>query len=245
MKQIIRTSVFAALIALSAALGGCFTSGSVAVKGDGNMTAGSLAYEGPITKIDLSKVGATLNITSEKSGEITYSIDGNLKPLLDIKVNGGVLTITSNNGKMLLGNSAAFNIGTDALREITADSEVKIVGNGTFKADTFRMAINGAAAVNLALDAGSVSVNVNGAGDIDLSGAADKLDIQNNGASAVKARGLVAQDVSATINGVGSVEVYAAKTLDAAVNGVGSVTYWGDPQLSHSASGLASVKKGG
>ena len=218
--------------------------GAKVVRGNGTMTNGSLSYDGAITKLDLNKIKATFNITPEQGKEVTYSIDDNLKSALDITVTNGVLKITSNNGTYLSGKAITFNISSDQLQEINVNDEATIKSNGPLTADTFTMTVDGAATATLALNTQTVTLTINGAGDITLSGTTGKLNVQNNGASAVKARGLVAQDVSINISGAGKVEVDAEKTLDVAISGIGSVTYWGNPQLSQSTSGLASVKKG-
>jgi hypothetical protein len=61
----------------------------------------------------------------------------------------------------------------------------------------------------------------------------------------VDAKQLVAEQVSATLDGVGSVDVYAKNQLSASVHGIGSLTYYGKPKnISKTADGIGSVRAG-
>jgi len=126
-----------------------------------------------------------------------------------------------------------------------AGAAASIQGSGIFSAAVFALEINDAAAdVELALDVQRATVEVTGAADVTFSGAADELIINASGAVNVNSRNLIAQNATVALEGVGSVQVYAAATLDASVEGVGSVTYWGNPVLTSSAAGLAEVRRG-
>ncbi|MCL2344183.1 MAG: DUF2807 domain-containing protein [Firmicutes bacterium] len=238
MKKLIVAAVFIVLlISLSACAG-------LPTAGNGQMTDGSFAYTGAITKIEVSGVTATLNVMPEDSGAVTYTVDSNLKDLLKITYQDGVLGITTTNNKSITSKGIVFNIGAAALEAVTVDGAADVKGNGTFTANAFTLEINGAGSAELALGAQSVSVTLNGAGDITLSGTSDQLSINSSGAATVSARDLTAQDVKVVLDGAGTIQVTAEKTLDAKVSGVGSVTYWGDPTVTESTEGASSVVKG-
>jgi len=232
----------AVLILLVISLAGC---SNLPTAGNGQTTDGSYTFTGAVSAINITGVPATVNLTPDSTGAVTYTIDENLKPLLDISYQDGTLNIATKNGKSIVSDKIVLNIGADSLAALSVDGAADIQGSGTFTADSFDLKINGAGSANLALAAQSVSLTLNGAGDITLSGAADTLSINSSGAAKADTRGLIAQDVTVALNGVGSIQLHAEKTLDATVNGMGSVTYWGDPVLSQSTQGLASVKKGG
>jgi len=228
----------------AAALSGC----SVMIgptSGDGDMADGSFSYSGTITKIDISHMPATINLTPDKRNAVTYSIDSNLKDSLDLSFVNGVLTITTKNNAVIAStHGITFNVGADALQEIAVSGAATINGSGTFTANSFTMTIDGAGTANLALAAKTASVTVSGAASLTLSGTADQATITLTGASTVKARNLSVQKASISVSGAGSVQITATQTLAASVAGVGSVTYWGNPELTKSTAGLSSVKPG-
>jgi len=240
-----RLLFIALTILLLISLSGCLSiGGGGTTRGNGRMTDGSFSYEGSITRITVSNMGATINISSEQSDEVRYTIDENLVDLLEITYQNGVLRITTRNNRSITSDGLVFHIGADRLEGILIEGAAEIRGTGTFTAETFDLELNGAGSAELALSAQSVSMEINGAGDISLSGQTEALRLRIAGAGSIYARNLIAQHASVTLEGVGSIQVYAEQTLDASVEGVGSVTYWGDPELTSSAAGLATVRRG-
>jgi len=236
-------SIALALLLLISLTGCLSFGGGNITRGNGRMTDGSVSYEGSITSIVVS-MGATINLSPEASNEVRYTIDDNLVDLLDITVQNGVLRIETRNNRSITSDGIVFHIGSDALESILINGAAAIRGTGTFTAETFSFELNGAGSADLALNAGRVSMEINGAGDVSLSGEAEDLYLRISGAGSIYARHLIAQHASATLEGVGSIEVHAEQTLDASVGGVGSVTYWGDPALTSAAAGLGSVRRG-
>lgn len=228
-------------------LSGCLNLGlrtGGTTRGNGRMAGGVLSHDGVITNINVIGMPAILNLTSERSSEISYTIDENLRSLLEITHQNGVLTITTRNNASIIGNGITFDIGTDMLEGIIISGATTIDGRGTFNADTFTLDISGAGGVDLDLNVQSMSVSVSGAARLNLSGTADSLMINNDGAAIITARNMTVQDAIVELNGAGSIQVHAEKTLDATVAGVGTITYWGDPVLTQSTVGLASVRRG-
>jgi len=236
----------ALVLLLLISLTGClsFGGGIGATRGNGRMTDGTFSYDGSITRIVVSDMGATINLSPEASSELRYTIDENLADLLEITVQNGVLRIRTRNNRSITSDGIVFHIASDTLEEILVDGAAAIRGSGTFTAHTFDLEINGAGSADLALNAGRVWVEINGAGDISLSGEAEDLHLRISGAGSIYARRLIAQHANAVLEGVGSIEVHAEQTLDASVYGVGSITYWGDPNLTSSAAGLGTVRRG-
>jgi hypothetical protein len=61
----------------------------------------------------------------------------------------------------------------------------------------------------------------------------------------VDAKGLVAENVDATVEGIGSVEVTATEKLKANVQGIGSLNYFGNPKsISKTVDGIGGVSAG-
>ena len=230
------------MILLLVTLSGC--SSPDLLKGDGEMTSGTILFDGYVTKIDISGVPATLNIIAEDRSEVAYMVDENLEEYLEITHQDGELRISTRDNIPIKSGRITIDIGAEALESIIADCAVKILGSGTFVTEDFILEMNGAGSAELELVARSMSAEIKGAADVTLSGMVDELRINGEGAVDIDTRDLIAYDAAVTLNGVGSVKVYAERTLDASGEGVGSITYWGDPELIGSTEGLMSIKKG-
>ena len=87
--------------------------------------------------------------------------------------------------------------------------------------------------------------NINGVGSCELKGKVESFYVSVNGVGSVNAKQLIADDVVANLNGVGSVKLYAKNSLNASVNGVGGLTYFGNPaELILNDSGIGGITKG-
>lgn len=239
------------LIGAVTLLSGCghgnWSFGDGRIEGNGKMIDEeyTLAAADSITKLDLSEISATVNLSATATDQITYSIDDNLSKFLEINETNGVLEIKSSD-KRLLGRNRAitFNIGIATLEELEIFGDVEINGQGTFTTERFEAEIAGAAEVDMIFDVTDMLIDAAGAAKLNLSGKTENLEIRCDGAASVSARHLIAGDVSVTTNGASELEIYAEDNLDINGAGVGSVVYWGDPSLSRSVMGFSSVKKG-
>jgi hypothetical protein len=109
-----------------------------------------------------------------------------------------------------------------------------------------RFSMSGAGAATITHYSGdSLSVDYAGAGTLKADGKVKALKMQIAGVGSIDTKDLIAQDVSVSVGGVGSVKVYASESLDADVGGVGSLKYYGNPRTVHkSAGGIGSISKG-
>lgn len=88
-------------------------------------------------------------------------------------------------------------------------------------------------------------IEYEGVGKLVASGKSTNLRLSAKGVGMVDAKQLVAEQVSATLDGVGSVDVHAKNQLSASVHGIGSLTYYGKPKtVSKTADGIGSVRAG-
>lgn len=80
-----------------------------------------------------------------------------------------------------------------------------------------------------AFTGGSVDIDIAGVSDLTLSGTCDRLEIDLAGVGDVNAEDLICDDVVADMGGVGSLTVYASKSIDADAGGIGSIEVYGNP----------------
>ena len=264
IKKIVKAALTGGLV-MSLFLCGCGRTVGSEIRPSGINVEGYMPYDGYIRQIRLEGLSATLNISAENSGRITYTVDDNIVGDLDISVRNGLLRIRRSGRENWHGDTrhVVINIGTDALEEIDILGVAEINGDGVFHADAFVINVTGVVDIDLEINAGSVDIDISGVGNaniginaqrvtLDLSGVgsialvgvAEDLEIINSGVGSTDARNLIAQNVRVTNNGIGSDRVYAVQTLEINASGMGSVTYWGEASANINRAGLASVNRG-
>ncbi len=125
--------------------------------------------------------------------------------------------------------NAAGEVSVNGLK--TTDLTARMDGAGSMKL------------LNLVVN--SLTAKLTGVGSTQASGVAKTVTVQVDGLGDFDGSQLKAQDVTATLNGLGGAKVWAENTLTATVNGVGSVTYSGSPQVTKSVNGAGSVHASG
>ena len=155
---------------------------------------------------------------------IHISGDENILPLITTRISKGILRIES-----------------DSTFETKADSEI-IINVKSLKEFTFD-GVGETVIQNV--NSEKFTCNINGVGSCELNGKVESFYVSVNGVGSVNARQLIADDVVANLNGVGSVKLYAKNSLDASVNGIGGLTYFGNPtELILNDSGIGGITKG-
>ncbi len=164
---------------------------------------------------------ATLDTEIGANTTVVVTIDDNLLPLIQTKVEGDTLHIYS---------KESYNTSRGLKVKITTPTLDGV-------------AVSGACNIHaVGLDSKNFELNISGAGDAHLTGKAEALAIQLSGAGSVEASQLVAKNVQVVISGAASAEVYASQSLDATVSGTGSVQYKGNPPtVRKNVSGVGSI----
>jgi hypothetical protein len=84
-----------------------------------------------------------------------------------------------------------------------------------------------------------------GVGVLKMSGKVKTFRLKAQGVGYVDAKELIAENVDASVEGVGSVDVYATEKLKANVQGIGSLNYFGRPKtINKTVEGLGGVNAG-
>jgi len=205
------------LVAAALGLAGCLMQNGV--PGSGHATTEARAL-GPFSHIELSgSADVEVSVGPVQSVEIT--IDDNLLPIIETKVDGDTL-----------------RIGSTKNYDSSLGLKVKIVAPSV---EGF--AVSGA--VNLhavGLAAKTFSLNISGAGNADLQGSVDALEVEVSGAAKIHAFDLAAKSVKLELSGAGNAQVTATESLNATVSGAGDVRYRGHPaKVSQDVSGAGTV----
>ena len=197
--------------------------GNAQVKGNGNFVS-EMRELSKFKAIEIAIGYDKIIVNCGKAPSVQISGDENILPLITTRISKGILKIES-----------------DSTFETKADSEI-IINVKSLKEFTFD-GVGETVIQNV--NSEKFICNINGVGSCDLNGKVKSFNISVNGVGSVNARQLIAADVVASLNGVGSVKLYANNSLNASVNGVGGLTYFGNPtELILNDSGIGGITKG-
>lgn len=100
-----------------------------------------------------------------------------------------------------------------------------------YTSDLVRIENRGAASISMdSLDTDQIEIVNSGVGDIKISGITDDAYLTCSGVGSIRAEGLKALNVKASVSGVGSIECNASEEIEGRVSGVGSLRYSGNPK---------------
>lgn len=162
-----------------------------------------------------------INVTCQKPVSVEIEADDNILPLIKTEVRDGIL-IVSNDQRYNASKSPTLRITLPELGSVSSHGagEVKIADANSSE---LKIQSTGAADVNAAGKAKSVTISSTGAGNIDTSR-------------------LTSERAKVEATGAANVDVFASEQLDVTVSGVGSVSYSGNPKVvNKNVSGIGSV----
>jgi hypothetical protein len=205
------------LVAIVVASSGCMLHRGIAGSGHRKSEKRELK---PFNSINTS--GAyDVNVTCQKPASFEIEADDNILPLIKTEVRDGILFVS---------NDQEYHTSKSTMLRITLP-ELNSVSNA------------GAGDVKIA-DANSSDLKIasTGAASIDAAGKAQSVTISSTGAGNVNTSKLTAEKAKVDISGAANVDVYASDQLDVTVSGVGSVTYSGNPKVvNKNITGIGSV----
>jgi len=197
--------------------------GNAQVKGNGNL-ASEMRKLSNFKAIEITIGYDKILVNCGEEPSLHISGDENILPLITTRISKGILRIES-----------------DSTFETKADSEI-IINVKSLKEFTFD-GVGETVIQNV--NSEKFTCNINGVGSCELNGKVESFYVSVNGVGSVNARQLIADDVVASLNGVGSVKLYAKNSLNASVNGIGGLTYFGNPtELILNDSGIGGITKG-
>src|SRR5215510_10726408 len=174
------------------------------VRGSGNRKTETRELK-PFKAIDTT--GAyEINVTCQKPASFEIEADDNILPLIRTEVRDGMLFVNSDES-ISPSKVIALRINLPELSAVTSRGagEINITNANS---DNLKLQSMGAASVEAAGKAKSMTISSTGAGKIDTTK-------------------LFAEKAKVDVTGAASVDVYAGEQLDVSVSGAGSVTYSG------------------
>ena len=198
------------------------------------------------TSIDI-RYPANVTIRQDDEESITVTADDNLLPQLSTEVNGGTLTIRSNepnrNRRVNASQTVEIVITVADLRQFSLHS----AGSASITeldVDHLEIKLEGAGSLELTdLRAVELELRLDGAGSVQASGSVESLNVRLDGLGSLDAEALSAQTAEVHISGLRSADLRVAQELTVEIDGAGSVNYHGSPQVRQQVDGLGSVNQ--
>jgi hypothetical protein len=142
------------------------------------------------------------------------------------------VTVAANNGLLVIGlqQGSYSNVTINVFASMKTVDRLECVGTADF-------------VTSAPIQTDAITCRITGAGTMTLSGTAMNQTIEVTGTGDVHNFGLISHRCSATITGLGSLEVNVTQQLDAIVSGSGSIVFAGNPGVvNKTITGLGSVK---
>ncbi len=206
------------------------------LQGDGRKTTEARAVP-PFTAVRLEgSLEAEVKVGPAQAVAVT--IDSNLQPEVETRVDGETLVISLRRGVSFRG-TGKVEVSLPALAAVelrgSGDVSVEAAAPGAGGGD-LRLALAGSG--DLGWRGGAVralEVELAGSGDVRLAGTAESLQVSLDGSGDVDAARLPARSARVRVDGSGDVELtLAGGTLDAEVAGSGSVRWAGEARVERS-----------
>jgi len=230
------------------------------VRGSGNIKTQTVDVS-DFNSVSLENSG-DVYIEQGSTESVTVEADDNILPLLETKVIGKELVLTTKpNTSIDPSRKIVYRITTKDLSGISlkgsgdfyvspieSDSmDISVDGSGNIKIDdlaTGKLSIRLNGSGNIGIDkvtATSTDASINGSGDIQLAGQSPTQEISFNGSGNYLAGDLESKSVDIHIPGSADVTVWATDELKAQINGSGTVRYYGKPTVDQSGNGSGKI----
>ncbi|HRK22980.1 MAG TPA: head GIN domain-containing protein [Fimbriimonadaceae bacterium] len=181
--------------------------GGPQVKGSGNVKTEARSVSG-FKRIE-SRGAANCVVTVGKAASLKITTDDNILPLVETKVENGVLIIGSKgNYSTKHGIKAEITVPSLEGFAVSGSGDSSITG---IQGSTFNVAISGSGGISGSGQADEVKAAISGSGEMDLS----------------KLRGRRGE---VTISGSGDVQIHVTESLKATIAGSGDIRYTGSPK---------------
>lgn len=167
---------------------------------------------------------ADVNIAVGPETQVTVHADDNVLPLIETKVKGDTLVISST-------GLYSTKLGVKVIISVPQLNGIAIKGAGDVD-------VKG-------VDSENFAATVAGSGDVKVAGKTQKLNVSVRGSGDLKLQDLEATRADVSIAGSGDVTVNVVEELSVSIAGSGDVKYKGTPKVSKSIAGSGSVRQVG
>jgi hypothetical protein len=213
------------------------------IKGNGDLKEKEISV-GSFQQIRLQSC-LNLVITDEVD-KVKIQADGNLLPLIEVKVEAGVLIIKDPENKWFSSkNLLMVYVPAQPLSGLENFGSGNITAENAVVKPDFSLNNRGAGNLNLRIQAKRVKINDFGSGNLTLTGQAESLQLTSGGSGNLNGQLFKINEAEVEINGSGNVALDCQTNLTVTIGGTGNLSYSGSPQVSTQLSGTGKVRKSG
>ena len=217
---------FVGIIAvLSILLSSCMFIGP-SVKGNGNVKE-EVRQVGEFDQVKVSR-GMNVYITQGSPAKVVVIADSNLHELIETKVEGGVLKITTREN-IRWAEEKKVMVTVEKLTGVGANSGGNVWSQSQIKSDNLKLDANSGANLTLEVDAGALSADCSSGANIKLSGLAKEAELETSSGANLKGEKLIAIQCKMSASSGGNVSSTVTGKLDAHASSGGNIAYYGEP----------------
>jgi len=213
------------LAVLSMLLMSCMFIGP-SVKGNGNVKE-EVRQVGEFDQIKVSR-GMNVYITQGSPAKVVVIADSNLHELIETKVEGGVLKITTKEN-IRWAEEKKVMVTVEKLTGVGANSGGNVWSQSQIKSDNLKLDASSGANLTLDVDAQSLSADCSSGANIKLSGLAKEAELETSSGANLKGEKLIANQCKMSASSGGNVTSTVTGKLDAQASSGGNIAYYGEP----------------
>jgi hypothetical protein len=227
--------------ALSLSLFVLLTSCDPSVRGNGQPALETRPLEG-FVDVD-SKGDLDVRIEQGDTFAVAVHIDANLLPLVETRVVGETLQISSDSHLDTDLAGPHVTVRMPAVAGATLSGSGRITVSSVKESHPVRLRLAGSGNVDFDGTAPAVDVKLDGSGDVNLAGSTDHVALDLSGSGSIDAANLPAAAGSIHLSGSGNVRATINGAADVSLSGSGNVDLYGAVTLQRSSkSGSGSIR---
>jgi len=196
------------------------------VKGNGKVTE-EVRQVGEFDQVKVSR-GMNVYITQGSPAKVVVIADSNLHELIETKVEGGVLKITTKEN-IRWAEEKKVMVTVEKLTGVGANSGGNVWSQSQIKSDDLKLEANSGANITMDVDAGILSADCSSGANIKLSGLAKEADLGTSSGANLKGEKLIANECKMSASSGGNVSSTVTGKLDARASSGGNIAYYGEP----------------
>jgi len=188
--------------------------------------------------------GIQLILVQGDAEGVRIDAEDNLLPLLESRVEGGVLRVGPRRGVVLAPRRLIrYTIRLRALDSLDLSGAVMALAKRLRTSGDLRLDVSGSSSllVGSARVGGTLTADISGASSADIAGSAPRQRVILSGSSVYKAAHLTTRDTTLSASGASDARVRALRDLDVDASGASEVRYSGEARLKQRTSGASTV----
>jgi len=166
-----------------------------------------------------------------KEGELTITIEENLKEYLVTKIKNDKLIIRWNEKYNVRSTKTVqITVPFNDIKEVNLSGSGSIVNRDKINASDFEINLAGSGNINLSLSSQDVDCSMAGSGVVKLIGTAESFECSKAGSGVFMGYNFICKNINISSAGSGDAEISATDYLEADTAGSGSIYYKGNPK---------------